>query len=430
MRPRRIAPAALAFALLIAAAQPTAAQFWNPFKSKQAEASPAATSSSDPVASLALTQNSGPWLIMATTFSGDGAEEQARQLCLELRHALGKNVYLHDMRFDFTKDQPVGRGVDKYGQPIKMQYRAGNERREWAVLVGDYPSVDDTLAARDLSNIKTLQPEALAIGEDGKTNQSLAAIRRTQQAVLKQLGKQMPEGPMRTAFLTRNPLLPEEYFVPKGVDKFVEKMNKGLDHSLLKADGRYTVKVATFRGRGVLQGASNARSSAAKSTKRKNDPLVEAAENAHLLCELMRERGWDAYEFHDRNQSYVTVGSFDTVAKDGSQASLENMKQLNQLRNEVIEIVRTFGAAYDTPAAPLETRRGVRASEARVEEVKQTFNQLFTSEVGQVASGLHPKYAQVTVEKGKPPRPVPFDVHPLVIEVPKRTVSSTFAWRR
>ena len=278
--------------------------------------------------------------------------------------------------------------------------------------------------------VKTIRPASLDMGVDGETAQSLAHVRRSQQAALAQLGKKpTDQGPMRTAFMTRNPLLPEEYFVPKGVDKFVAKMNKGLDHSLLKSKGRYSVKVATFRGRGILLGATSARSSSTRRKKREDDPLVEAAENAHLLCEEMRRQGWEAYEFHDRNESYVTVGSFDTVAKNGQTPPLEQLKSTGSIRTEVLDIIRTFGAAYDTPATPLEKRRGP-TNTARAEQVKQTFNELFTSEVGQTASGYNPKYAQVQIEKGQPPRPVPFDIHPHVIESPRKNVSSAFAWGR
>ena len=57
---------------------------------------------------------------------------------------------------------------------------------------------------------------------------------------------------MGGAFMTTNPLLPREYFVPKGIDKFVVDMNKGVKHSLLDCKGKYTVKVATFTGQNVL----------------------------------------------------------------------------------------------------------------------------------------------------------------------------------
>ncbi len=439
MRPPRLLSFILVSSFVFSFAPIATAQFWNPFRSKktaepveQASFQAPAKGVEGPIeGTVRLQEKSGPWLIMATTFSGEGAEEQAQDLAQELKRDHGLPAYVHQITFDFTGgDATVGRGLDKYGAPIKMRYRSGEKRKEWAVLIGDFPTIDDPIATRTLAMVKTIRPASLDMGVDGQTSQNLAQIRRQQQAVLARLGKRpATQGPMRTAFMTRNPLLPEEYFVPKGVDKFVAKMNKGLDHSLLKAKGRYSVKVATFRGRGILQGATSARSSATRRKKRGNDPLVEAAENAHLLCEAMRRQGWEAYEFHDRTESYVTVGSFDTVAKNGQTPPLRQLKNLASVRTEVIEIIRTFGAAYDTPVTPLQKQRAP-TNMARAEQVKQTFNELFTSEVGQTASGYNPKYAQVQVEKGKPMRPIPLDIHPHVIESPKKSVSSAFAWGR
>ncbi|MGL4513347.1 MAG: hypothetical protein ACRCT8_09680, partial [Lacipirellulaceae bacterium] len=160
-------------------------------------------------------------------------------------------------------------------------------------------------------------------------------------------------------------------------------------------------------------------SSAARQRKSDRDPLVEAAENAHLLCEEMRRLGWDAYEFHDRTESYVTVGSFDEVTTNNGQPSAD-----------VTQIVQTFGARFGGSATPLQDGRVQTADHAKVERVTQTFNQLFTSEVGQVAQGMNPKYAQVSFAKDEPARPIPFDIHPHVVEAPKRTVSGSFAWRQ
>ena len=54
---------------------------------------------------------------------------------------------------------------------------------------------------------------------------------------------------MRNAFITTNPLLPDEYFVPKGLDRLVLEMNEPVKYSLLDCPGKYTVKIATFTGR-------------------------------------------------------------------------------------------------------------------------------------------------------------------------------------
>jgi hypothetical protein len=404
----------------VALASPASAQFWNPFASKPKEA-PAQRAAAPAAAahapgSFQLTQQSGPWLILATTFSGEGAEGQARDLCAEIQKTQRLPAYVHEMTFDLTDNEPVGRGVDRYGAPVRMRYRTGSKRQEWAVLVGNYPSVDDTIAARDLMAIKSAKPQTLEIDESGHTNQNLA---NTRVMLASWTEKDEQGGPMRAAFMTRNPLLPDSYFAPKGVDKFVEKMNKEFEHSALKIPGKQTIRVATFRGRGTLVGASQSRSSKSRRKNAENDPLMEAAENAHLLCEEMRSKGWEAYEFHDTTESWVSVGSFDSVV-DGSGQPLP----------DAVEIVRTFGAAHNTSPTPLEKQRGAGTESARAAEVKQQFNSLFSSEVGQVASGMNPKYAQVAFEKGQPPRPIPFDVYPEAIDAPKKTVSSGFAWRR
>lgn len=414
--------AALLLALVVA--QPATA--WNPFgwgakdKKKPVAPMPVQQASANlpiPVRSLDLSEEAGPWLILATTFSGEGAEQQARDLCVELRQTLGLSTYLHDMKFDQRDDQPLGRGVDRYGAPIKMKYRSGTNRQEWAVLVGDYPAFDDTIAEGDLAKIKRVRPRALEPDADGHTTQNFAGYR---QASAKLAGKKSADGPMRTAFLTRNPLLPEEYFVPKGVDKFVEKMNKDVDHSALDIKGRYAVKVASFKARGTLVGAAQARSKKTRRGKKRDDALVEAAWNAHCLCEEMRRRGWEAYEFHDRTESCVMVGSFDSVKNAGGQPL-----------KEVADIVQTFGAAYEGSATPLAKERLPDAKAERSERLR-AFNNVFTSEVGQVAGGMNPKYAhvQVTDDKSQPLKAIPFDIHPHVVEAPKRSVSSGFAWRR
>ena len=155
---------------------------------------------------------------------------------------------------------------------------------------------------------------------------------------------------MGGAFITRNPLLPLNFFVPQGVDPFLVKMNQGVEHSLLDCPGRFTVQVATFRGKTILQtGKDEPKDKGGvgwRWGKSQDDPLIEAAESAHLLTELLREHGFEAYEFHDRTESYVTIGSFDQVGSRLPNGQLAPATDVQQ-------IVQKFGAAYDSPADPL-----------------------------------------------------------------------------
>ena len=126
---------------------------------------------------------------------------------------------------------------------------------------------------------------------------------------------------MGNAFVITNPCLPNEYFVPKGLDKFVVDMNQGVTHSLLDCPEKYTVKVATFTGHAIILDEKNQTAIARGDTPKSY--LEEAAKNAHLLTEALRQRGYEAYEFHDRNSSIVTVGSFDSVGTRRADGKIE-----------------------------------------------------------------------------------------------------------
>jgi hypothetical protein len=393
-------------------AVPASAQLWKQFV-------PVARVDADPGNDYRLAQENGPWLVIAATFSGDGAEDQAHELILEFRKKYNLPAFVHEMTFDFSKENP-GRGLDQYGAPVRRRYQH-DDVREYAVLVGEFPAIDDPEAQQLLSRIKTMTPEALDPERHKKTAQTMAQVRAIQEAMWEKLGRQRKPGPMNQAFLARNPLLPREYFVPKGVDPFVAKMNKGVEHSLLDCQGRYTVQVAMFRGNTVLKTSTPSEDSSKFSLpwNRDHEPLVEAAENAHLLTEELRAHGWEAYEFHDRTESKVTIGSFNQVVQqlpDGRQVPIP----------EVQKIMETFGAAYDTPADPLTNIGNDPGTQRRVDEREQQLAQSLSSQIGQVNPGMHPKH--VKIFKGKKlERIIPMAVTPYAIEVPRRSVAGDYA---
>jgi hypothetical protein len=374
---------------------------------------------------LALTQNNGPWLIVAASFSGNGAEKQASALAEELRRDFRLTAYVHQMSFKFGGENP-GQGIDNYGAPTRRHYRRGDETREIAVLIGDFPSIDDPDGQAALNRIKTLQPQALNV-DAKETAQSMAQVRMFEDALKEKFGKGKKRGPMGQAFFTRNPLLPREYFVPKGVDPFVAKMNEGVEHSLLDCPGVKTIRVATFRGKTILQ-ASAKDEAAAKSFwgRKKHDednPLVEAAENAHLLTKELRDHGWEAYEFHDRTESIVAIGSFAEVTQrlpDGRIVVIP----------EVQKIFQTFDAGFDTPADPLSGIGNDAATRQRVAQEEQQVSMQLSGKQAQVVQGLNPKHVKVTRGHGKSlkvDRIIPMDVHPEAMDVPKRSLSSAYA---
>jgi hypothetical protein len=369
-----------------------------------------------------LAQDDGPWLIMVASFDGAGAADDAAKLADELSERHRLKSYVHDQTFDHSENKRPGRGLDQYGAPLRTRYQQ-EQAHEYAVLVGDFPSIDDPLAQKTLERIKTL-PSAVLEGEEPQT--AMDEVRKFSTTVMGKIGATKSRGPMGRAFFTRNPLLPREYFVPKGVDDFVVKMNQGVENNLLDCPGRYTVQVATFVGKTILQTEQSTTEAEPAGFgwgwgKQKEDPLVKAAENAHLLTIELRNNGWEAYEFHDRTESIVTIGSFDQVGQQlaGGQVTPTAAVQ---------KIVATFGAAYNTPADPLSNLGNDQATQRRVEDMKQQFSQVLASHNGQIASGLNPKHVKI-MRGRKVERIIPMDIYPHTVDVPRRSVSAAYSER-
>ncbi|HEY4759124.1 MAG TPA: hypothetical protein VIH42_00950 [Thermoguttaceae bacterium] len=298
-----------------------------------------------------LAEENGPWMIMACSFSGDGAEKQAQELVFELRKRYKLPAYTHKVRFDLSNAQ--GRGLDRYGAPVKMRYRKGTEIKEVAVLVGDFSAVDDAEAQKILKKIKYASPQCLEVKEGKATHQTLAGWRTGLKAAQAMLGNENKEkGPMGHAFITTNPLLPPEYFAPRGLDGFVLDMNKNVPHSLLDCPGKYSVQVATFKGQVIIK--QNEIEDIESGKKELNSDLADAAMKAHQLTEALRMKGYEAYEFHDRNASIVTVGSFDSVGTPRSDGRTE-------INPKIHAIMKTFGAqpmnmpGQKVPVTPLKS---------------------------------------------------------------------------
>lgn len=280
-----------------------------------------------------LAERDGPWLVLATTFQGETARDDARKLAHELRGRHRLEAYTHEKAFDYT-DAQQGIGFNPDGSPKRMKYANAGQVVEVAVLVGDFTSFEDPRGQKVLQKIKQLRPESLG-GSHAKSRLVSDFMQANQQNAAAAVAKP----PMHAAMLIPNPLLPEGYFAQQ-VDDFVLKMNSDVKHSLLDCPGRYTVRVATFTGSGTFDMAAATPSPtpsgglvdvnrfvSALKGKGWSDPklkgvdqesrLVEAAAEAHKLTEALRRAGWQAWEFHDRESSIVCVGCFDQVAVPG-----------------------------------------------------------------------------------------------------------------
>jgi len=319
-----------------------------------------------------LTEDQGPWMILACSFAGPGADGQAHELALELRREFNVETYIHRKTYDFSKPV-VGLGLNRNGGPKIMRYANAAKFDEIAVLVGNFRSVDDPKLEKMLEKIKYAHPDCLDIKKNKKTTQRFIGFRELYRHLTTDEAKRR-KGPMGNAFVTRNPLLPQEYFVPKGLDPLVEEMNRDVKHSLLNNPGKYTVQIATFRGSSTMD-----LSVIENKGKKLPSKLEQAAIKAHKLTEALRKRGVEAYEFHDRYESIVTVGSFDSVGTPLPDGKTE-------IDPEIYRIMETYGPKRNQPP-------------------------------GQNDIGLVP----CSIEG------IPCDVQPMPVKVPKRSIATAYA---
>ena len=299
----------------------------------------------DPQKPYVLSESQGPWLVMACTFSGNGAEKQAHDLVLELRQRYKLPAYVHKVEFD--PGEAVGRGTyDRYGNFRRWEYQKYKDAKdrekarhpelaELAVLVGNYQSIDDPAAQETLRKIKFAQPKCLEIKDGQATHQTLTGWRLIQKQIYEKIGSEKQNlGPMSHAFITRNPLLPEDYFVTKGLDPDVIALNKGVPYSLLDCPGKFTVQVATFKGKVVIK--QEEIHDIEEGREALVGELAAAARKADDLTRALRFKGYEAYQFHDRYASIVTVGSFDSVGTPRPDGKTE-------INPRVLEIMQIFG---------------------------------------------------------------------------------------
>ena len=246
----------------------------------------------------------------------------------------------------------------------------------------------------------------MVTNDSENSSQLPETVQQMRRFLQRKANKDNQKGPLAHAFITRNPLLPKEYFAPRGIDEDIAKWNENLEYSLMKCPGKYSVRVATFRGRSTLKRANEEIENTKTRKATKDDPLVVAGKNAHLLTVALREKGWEAYEFHDRHESYVTIGSFNSIQERNDAAIV-----LTHPNAKII--IDTFGAhtpnnIFNRPA-PEDLRRE--------QERKAQFKSLFLQGRGQVAEGFHPKRFVG----------LPLDIQPAAVQVPRRSISSVYA---
>lgn len=253
-----------------------------------------------------LSPKHGPWMIMVASFNDVPAERRkegltalqaANQLVYELRR-MGVPAYT------FHQGQLLGQLEAESGNNQNKKFIA--RRDQIAVLAGNFGRADDPQAQKIMGYLKNgFEPEFLKDSRNGgilaKTPGRPTALSRAQ--------------------MTTNPLMSTDDLKRNTVDPLVKRLNADMQYSLLKNKGKYTLRVATFEGMSSIVQVGNQQPEKAKNffEKMMGDTLDESGKKAWELTEVLRaarkigyDRDFEAYVFHERYRSIVTIGSFDS----------------------------------------------------------------------------------------------------------------------
>ena len=195
-------------------------------------------------------------------------------------------------------------------------------------------------------------------------------------------------------------MLPDEYFEQTRLDTFVIKLNKGVRFSLLDSPGKYSVRVATFRAASTISSTEikskkdefTLLKQRGKGTKSKLDQCMN---NANILTKALRKTGVEAWEFHDREESYVCVGSFDWLTRtDANGTKIQNP----EIRKTILEYRGTVKNAGNQSV---------------------TFERRWRKDAQRTVNTVHVPKVLPSLRNRKKGEEIVFDVQPLPVIVPK-----------
>ena len=251
----------------------------------------------EPIEPFLLTNEAGPFMVMAHSFKGPHADKYAQILAMELRAKHGLPAYVLRPK-DFPLRSNI-RGVPPTANPGINRALPGlpelnRIKDEAMVLVGNEKT--EAHAKKLLHQVKKIRPTCLdTIPEPYPWRKGKG---------------------LKWAMATTNPYVPAEELFPRKPDLLVQKINQG-PHSIYTCPGRYSLQVAEFSGRKEVVGA-NAATKPSNIFDLRHSPLATAADDAEKLADGLakdkevRQTGYVPYVYHDRFSSKVYIGAFNS----------------------------------------------------------------------------------------------------------------------
>ncbi len=344
---------------------------------------------------LELKAEHGPWLVLAASLVGPESQQQAQELARELRQKHRLSAYVLPKQFDYSQSV-VGSGIESNGRQRRMRHLDDRKTDVYGVLVGDFDSLDSPKIKETLQRVKNINPQSLSNKKEPSRNEDTVAAYKRWLRITSESRESKSNGPLAGAFVTRNPLLPEDYFQSPKVDKFVKSLNQDFKNSLIEAKGRFTVRVATFRG-GDIIAPEGSRAVQLAADSPASQALERAAVQANLATQVLRQAGYDAYQFHDRNTSVVTIGSFDNLGSENAQGQFVYASEIRQ-------VIQEFGGAKE-----------YRVSQMGPLPVPKTLIDIVPpKKIPELMAGTEEERTKKVIKHS-----VPFDLEPKAMAIPK-----------
>lgn len=272
-----------------------------------------------------ITPQVGPWMILVNSYSGENSRQLADDLIQEIRTnyrtaAYGFNRGAEERAKEKERIQKIKEQQEQFitqsGLPVGTKLRSPKTIRiedQYAVLIGGFKDID--AARKALDEVRKLKPPSERL-----MHQTLGgdAARPTSKSL----------NPFLTAFVVRNPTVPAERDARDDKpDPHLKEYNADESYSLLKCPKRWTLAVKSYQGRAtVVQTQATEKSVVEKLTGGASgaDLLNANAKQAHLVAEMLKKFGYEAYVLHTEYSSVVTIGGFDS-AEDPRMIQLQKL---------------------------------------------------------------------------------------------------------
>jgi hypothetical protein len=264
----------------------------------------------DPTAVFAVTKEAGLWMICIASYQGPDAPELAYNLCEYLRgRRYPAYVYNRGSEEHRKLQEELKRSAQEH--PTARRWQVANQQKEqFAVLIGGFR--DDSAASAELKKVRKLDLPDIRL-KSGKPAFDTYDVYEPVQGKGSYELKRYPINPFHTAFVIRNPTIPQERRSVAKADPLWKKLNADESRSLFKCPKPWTLAVQEYFGNQMIQPTTASSSFLEKlgfSDHNLGKHLDASAVRAQGTCDVLNGLGYKSYVLHTRTSSVVTVGEF------------------------------------------------------------------------------------------------------------------------